>query len=304
MNIRDLKYLVAIADHNHFGKAAEACFISQPALSMQIKKLESVLGVQLIERTSKSALLTEIGRSITEHARDILFRVDSMKETAKQAADPLSGEFHLGIIPTLGPYLLPHIIPGISKLFPKLKIYLVEAQTENLKTKLKHGKLDAALFGLPLVDDNFDAFPIFEEELLLATPANHTLAKRKSIKHSDLANQVLMLLEDGHCLRELALQLCQRANASADKSFQATSLETLRYMVASKVGMTLMPKLSSQSSDGVCYLPFSTPKLTRTIGIIWRPSSAKKVLIKSFVAEIRKLLTKQKLVKVVNMSLG
>src|SRR3990167_4002588 len=128
MNIRDLKYLVAIADHCHFGMAASACFVSQPALSMQIKKLENSLGVQLIERTSKSALLTETGKLITEHARDILCRVETLKDVAKQANDPYSGEFHLGVIPTLAPYLLPRIIPGLSKLFPKLTIYLIEEQ--------------------------------------------------------------------------------------------------------------------------------------------------------------------------------
>lgn len=306
MNIRDLKYLVAIADHNHFGKAAEACFISQPALSMQLKKLEESLGVQLIERTSKSAMLTEIGKTITEHARDILCRVDCMKETAKLASDPLSGELHLGVIPTLGPYLLPHIIPGLTKLFPKLKIYLVESQTENLKARLKQGKLDGALFGLPLLDTDFDALPLFDEEVLLAVPKTHVLAKRKVFRHTDLANQELMLLEDGHCLREMVLKLCENCDdvkIHPKLNFQATSLETLRHMVASSVGITLMPRLSIQSIDDICYLPCHSSKLTRTIGMIWRSSSAKKILIQHIVAEIRKMLMKQKLVKVINTSL-
>lgn len=303
MNIRDLKYLTAIADHNHFGLAAEACFVSQPALSMQIKKLENVLGVQLIERTSKSALLTEIGTLMTEHARDILHRVDMMKDAAKQARDPYSGELRLGVIPTLAPYLLPYIIPGLSKQFPKLTIYLIEEQTASLIAKLKQGKLDAALLGLPLLDEDFAALPLFEEEFLLAIPPNHPLSKRKTIRLSDLENKTLLLLEDGHCMRDFALEICYKNKASEAKGFQATSLETLRHMVASKAGMTLIPKLACKSNDGVCYLPFYSPKPARIIGMVWRPSSAKKILLENVVENIRKRLTKQKMIKVIKTPL-
>lgn len=303
MNIRDLKYLVAIADHGHFGMAADASFVSQPALSMQIKKLENILGIQLIERTSKSAILTEIGKLITEQARDVLCRVETIKEMAKQANDPYSGELRLGVIPTLGPYLLPHIVPGLAKLFPKLTIYLVEDQTSNLITKLKQAKLDAILIGLPLVDEDFVSLALFEEEFLLALPAHHPLSKRKMVHLSDLENQVLLLLEDGHCMRDLALELCYKANASEAKGFQATSLETLRHMVAAKAGITLMPKLAYKSNDGVCYLPFKSPRPARIIGMTWRPSSAKKILFENMVGQIRKLLAKQKAVKVINTPL-
>lgn len=303
MNIRDLKYLVAIADHCHFGMAASACFVSQPALSMQIKKLETALGIQLIERTSKSALLTETGKLITEHARDILCRVETIKEVAKQANDPYRGEFHLGVIHTLAPYLLPHIIPGLSKIFPKLTIYLVEEQTSSLIAKLKQGKLDGALLGLPLIDEDFVALPLFEEEFMLAIPPNHSLSKRKIIKISDLENKTLLLLEDGHCMRDLALEICYRAKASESKGFRATSLETLRHMVASKAGITLMPKLAYKSNDGVYYLPFSSPKPSRVVGMVWRPSSAKKILLENMVGQIRKFVSKQKAVKVINTSI-
>jgi len=300
MNLRDLKYLIAVAEHRHFGNAAEACFVSQPALSMQIKKLEESLGVQLIERTNKSVFLTDIGKEITEHARDIVYRIDAMRDIAKQAKDPYRGELRIGIIPTLAPYLLPHIIPGLTRLFPHLKIYLHEEQTDHLIMKLKHGKLDAALFGLPLSDDNFAALPLFEEELLLATPLNHPFSKRKSIHHADLANKTLLLLEDGHCLRDQALSLCDAVNATADKSFQATSLETLRHMVASQAGITLMPKLACKTNDGICYLSFRSPKPTRMLGLIWRPSTAKKILLKNVGMQIRKLLSRQKIVRVIN----
>jgi|688.fasta_scaffold353941_1 LysR family hydrogen peroxide-inducible transcriptional activator len=303
MNIRDFKYLVAIADHCHFGKAADACFVSQPALSMQIKKLESSLGVKLIERNNKLTFLTEIGKMIATQARDLLQQVDAIKEIAKLASDPFRGECHLGIIPTLAPYLLPHIIPGITQKWPNLKIYLTEEQTGNLVTKLKQGRLDAALLGLPIIDDDFDSLPLFKEELKLALPEDHPLANRKQIRNTDLEEKALLLLEDGHCLRDQILALCQSVNAFADKSFQATSLETLRYMVASKVGITLMPNLSCRQDNGICYVPFSSPQPARTIGIIWRASSTKKVLFENLIDHIRHLLSSLSTVKVMKTPL-
>lgn len=300
MNLRDLTYLVAIADHCHFGKAAQACFVSQPALSMQIKKLEDTLGIQLIERTHKNIFLTEIGKIITEHARDILDRVETMRELANLAKDPFCGKLHLGVIPTLAPYLLPHIIPSLSKIFPKLTIYLIEETTLNLLERLEKRKIDAALLSLPLTHENFVSSPLFEEEFVLAVPPNHLLTKQKTVKLSDLENKTLLLLEDAHCLREQTLAVCHRVNASESKSFQATSLETLRHMVASGVGITLIPKLACRSNDNVCYLPFSSSKPMRTIGMIWRSSTAKKILLENIVKEIRKLMRKQKKVKVIN----
>lgn len=300
MNIRDLQYLVAIADTKHFGKAAEATFVSQPALSMQIKKLENHLGVQLFERNNKNVYLTDIGKSIIEQARDILYRVDNLKELAKQSRDPFSGELYLGVIPTLGPYLLPHIIPGLTKLFPKLKIFLVEEQTQHLIAKLKQGKLDAALFVLPVLDPYFRALALFEEELSLAVHPHHPLAKKKWVRQTDLSNKVLLLLEDGHCLRDHTLSFCDKVYATANKSFQATSLETLRYMVGSKTGITLMPRLACRKNDGICYVPFRTPKPTRTLGIIWRSSSTKTQLIEHMAIQIRKLLAKLNEIKIIN----
>ncbi len=300
MNIRDLKYLVAIADHKHFGQAAAACFVSQPALSMQIKKLENFLGVQLIERTNKSAMLTETGKMLTEHAREILHRVENMKDAARQALDPFSGEIQLGIIPTLAPYLLPRIIPELTRQLPDLSIYLIEDKTPHIMQKLTHGKLDAALLALPLADENFISLPLFEEEFLLAVPDKNSLSKRKNIRLADLQNKPILLLEDGHCLRDQALQVCHLARATETKGFHATSLETLRHMVAANIGMTLMPKLAQQSKDGNYYLPFNAPKPSRVIGLTWRPTSAKRVLLEHMVTLIRKSLRKQNEVKVIN----
>jgi LysR family hydrogen peroxide-inducible transcriptional activator len=300
MNLRDLKYLISVAEHGHFGKAAKICFISQPALSMQIKKLEESLGVQLLERTNKSVLLTDIGKIICERAKNILFHTKEIHDIARQSKDPLVGEVHIGIIPTVAPYLLPHIIPGLSKIFPKLTLYLVEAQTSQLLEKLKLGKLDVGLLALPLNEPELVTVPLFEEEFMLAVHHHHPLSKRKIIKYTDLENLDLLLLEEGHCMREQALAVCHRASAAEAKSFQATSLETLRYMVASQAGITLMPRLSCKTNDGISYLPFNAPKPTRTVGLIWRTSSARKILLDKLTKELKKLIAKQINVRVMN----
>ncbi len=290
MNIRDLKYLVAVADYRHFSKAAEACFVSQPALSMQIKKLEETLGVQLIERNNKNILLTETGKIIVQQAREILKSIDTMKLAAKQAKDPFSGTLHLGIIPTLAPYLLPHIFSKLSKKFPKLTIYLIEDITANLLVKLTEGKLDCALLALPVTEENFTEKPLFEEEFLLAVSTNHDLASHKSIHLSDLNHQKLLLLDEGHCLRTQTLQVCHQANAQESNTFRATSLETLRHMVSSSVGMTLMPKLACQLNDTIQYIPFASPKPKRTIGMIWRPSTCKTIVLNAVADEIKDIM--------------
>lgn len=299
MNLRDLKYLVALAEHRHFGKAAEACFVSQPALSMQIKKLEGTLGVQLLERTNKSVLLTKVGTVIAEQAQHVLRQVKELQETAKQAKDPYSGELRMGVIPTLAPYLLPHIIPALAEKFSKLSIYLSEAQTAQSIEHLKQGKLDVALLALPIQEIDLSSLPLFEEEFVLAVPATHSLAKRKLIKHSDLEKKTLLLLEDGHCLREQALALCHRAKASETLAFQATSLETLRHMVASNIGITLMPRLACKTNDGITYLPIHMPKSMRIIGLVYRASSAKKPLLKDLGTHIKKILAKLNTIKVI-----
>jgi LysR family hydrogen peroxide-inducible transcriptional activator len=298
MNIRDLKYLLAVAKHRHFKRAAEACYVSQPALSMQIKKLEETLGVQLIERTNKTVFLTDIGKHILAHASEILDRIDTMIEVAKIAKDPFRGELRLGVIPTLGPYLLPYIIPRLTKQYPQLSVYLLEEQTVHLLRKLKEGTLDAALLGYPQSQDDFNSLPLFREEFLLAIPPTHALSKRKTIKHADLENNVLLLLEDGHCMRDLALEVCYQSKASEANHFRATSIETLRHMVAFNAGITLMPKLAYKSNDGICYIPFSTPKPERVIGLSFRSSSAKKILLNQIAKDIQKIMVNNKQVKI------
>ena len=278
MNLRDLRYLVALADHRHFGKAAAACFVSQPTLSTQIRKLEEELGVAVVERAPRKVMLTPAGRDIADRARKIVADVEQMKEAARRSQDPEAGTVRLGMFPTLGPYLLPHVVPGIRARFPQLELLLVEEKSDVLLSRLREGRLDAALLALPLHDDQLHAEFLFEEPFVLAVPEGHPLAKSSSLALKDLSQHKLLLLEDGHCLRDQALDVCQLAGAGEKSGFQATSLETLRQMVAANVGVTLLPALAIKPpvarSDNIHLLSFTDSRPSRRIAMVWRRSSA------------------------------
>ena len=205
MNMRDLQYLVSVADYRHFSKAANACFVSQPTLSMQLRKLEDQLGVQLFERNNRRVLITDVGEEIVKRARAILRDANEMIQFAKSVQDPLAGELRIGVIPTLGPYLLPKIIPHITRGYPKLKLLIVEEKTATIIDRLRDGKLDTALLATPVECDDLEFKQLFSEPFYLAVPKSHPLAKRKSVRQKDLHNQNVLLLEDGHCLRKQAL---------------------------------------------------------------------------------------------------
>jgi LysR family hydrogen peroxide-inducible transcriptional activator len=293
MNLRDLRYLVSLAEHKHFGRAAEASFVSQPTLSTQIKKLEDELGVALVERTPRKVLLTEVGGEIVLRARDVLNEVDQIRAIARRTLDPESGTVRLGIFPTLGPYLLPHVIPRIRERFPRLELLLVEEKTEVVLRQLREGRLDAGILALPIHDDQLHAQFLFEEPFLLAVPENHELARRKSLRLGDLSDQSLLLLEDGHCLRDQALEVCQLAGASEKSGFRATSLETLRQMVAANVGVTLLPALAVKPpvarSENVHLLQFRGDVPSRRIALVWRKSSAMTAFLRDLAAILRDL---------------
>lgn len=244
MNLRDLRYFVALADHRHFGRAAVACHVSQPTLSTQIRKLEDELGVALVERAPRKVMLTPIGRELLDHARRIVDEAERMKQSARRQQDPESGMLRLGLFPTLGPYLLPHVVPALRLRFPQLELRLVEEKSAELVERLKDGRLDAGLLALPLHDDQLHAEPLFQEPFLLAVPSEHPLATRGTLPLDALDNLQLLLLEEGHCLRDQALDVCRLSGASETGGFRATSLETLRQMVAAGVGITLLPALS------------------------------------------------------------
>ncbi|HET8553758.1 MAG TPA: DNA-binding transcriptional regulator OxyR [Rhodanobacteraceae bacterium] len=279
MNLRDLHYLVALAEHRHFGHAAEACFVSQPTLSTQIRKLEDELGVTLIERTPRQALLTEVGRDIADRARAVLDEVEQIRNVARRTSDPESGTLRLGIFPTLGPYLLPHVVPLIHERFPRLELLLVEEKTEEVLKRLREGKLDAGIVALPIHDEHLHAEFLFEEPFLLAVPEGHPLTRKRTLKLDDLADQNLLLLEDGHCLRDQALEVCHLAGAGEKSGFRATSLETLRQMVAAGVGITLLPTLAVKppvaQAPNMRLMEFRGHTPHRRIALLWRKSSAK-----------------------------
>jgi len=279
MNLRDLRYLVALADHKHFGRAAAACFVSQPTLSTQIRKLEEELGVSLVERAPRRVMLTPVGRDIAERARRVVAEVTQMGEVARRSQDPEAGSVRLGLFPTLAPYLLPHVLPGIRARFPRLELLLVEEKTDALLARLREGRLDAAILALPLHDDSLHVEPLFQEPFVLAVPQSHVFARRtQPLALHELDQEHLLLLEEGHCLRDQALDVCRLAGANERDGFRATSLETLRQMVAAGIGVTLLPMLAVQPpvppSPDIHLLPFAGEPPSREIAMVWRRSSA------------------------------
>jgi len=293
MNLRDLHYLVALAEHRHLGHAAEASLVSQPTLSTQIRKLEDELGVALFERTPRNVLLTDTGKEIARRARHVLGEVDQIRDVARRARDPDSGTVRLGIFPTLAPYLLPHVVPLVRERFPRLELLLVEEKTEEVLNRLREGRLDAGMVALPIHDEHLHAEFLFEEPFVLAAPQNHPLARRESLQLADLADENLLLLEDGHCLRDQALEVCHLAGANERSGFRATSLETLRQMVAANVGITLLPTLAVMPpvacAPNMRLVEFRGHPPHRRIAMLWRKSSAMSEFLQQL-AEVFKAL--------------
>ena len=278
MNVRALQYFVKLSDLKHFSRAAEACFVSQPTLSTQVRKLEEELGVQLVERAPRKVMLTPVGKEIAERARSVLNEIEQIRAVARRNINPAEGTLRLGIFPTLAPYLLPHVIPTLRKKFPKLTLQLAEEKTDEILTMLHRGTLDAALLALPIDDNGLRVAVLFEEPFVLAVPEGHPLARKSSVTTEDLRGSELLLLDDGHCMREHALEVCALAGASERVDFHATSMETLRQMVAADVGITLMPLLAVKppiaKTANVVIKPFDQPGPTRTIALVWRTTSA------------------------------
>jgi LysR family hydrogen peroxide-inducible transcriptional activator len=278
MNLRELQYLVAVDEERHFHKAAERCFVSQPTLSGQLKKLEEELGVQLVERTSRQVTMTDVGRVVADKARAILAEVKTIREVAETFHDPLAGEVQVGLIPTVAPYLLPIIMPALRKAYPTLKLWLHEQQTAVLLEKLRRAELDLLILALPVDTDEFVELDLYLEPFELAVPrAAGNEFGQPMITLGDLKDREMLLLEEGHCLRGQALDVCFMAGATENVGFHASSLETLRHMVGEDMGMTLMPELAVPArptkSDPVRYIPFAEPKPNRRIGMLYRKGS-------------------------------
>ena len=291
MNLRDLRYLVALADERHFGRAAERCYVSQPTLSAQIRKLEEYLGVPLVERQPRRVTLTGAGEKIVERARRLLLEADAIVELAKTDRDPLSGAIKLALIPTVGPYLLPHVARRLRKDLPRLKLMLYEFQTAPLLEKLRAGEIDMGVLALPVPLDGLEAEPLYEEPFTLAVPSGHKLADHERVKVDDLKGETLLLLEDGHCLRDQALEVCSRIRVHEEQDYRATSLETLRQMVAAGHGVTLLPQLAADSPvggvRGLRAKPFVRPAPSRTIGAVWRKSTTRAAAVAAISGSIR-----------------
>jgi len=290
IKLKDLRYLVAVADTRHFGRAAERSFVSQPTLSAQLKKLEEYLGVQLIERAPKRVQLTAAGEEIVERARRILDASEEIVELARGHRDPLAGRLRLALLPTIGPYLLPIVAGRLRKQLPRLELMLYEYQTDPMLEKLHSGEIDVGILALPVPMDGLDCHELYKEPFTVAMPAEHRLAQRGSIKVGDLASETLLLLEDGHCLRDQALDICASTGVHEKQDFRATCLETLRQMVAAGVGITLLPELAGRgaygNARGVTIRPFAKPVPTRTIGAVWRKSTARRAAIHALCKQI------------------
>jgi LysR family hydrogen peroxide-inducible transcriptional activator len=278
-SVRQLECAVAVADALHFGRAARACAVTQPALSAQIASLESELGVVLFERSRRGARLTPAGERVVERARSALRALDEVSDAARGAAEPLTGPLHLGVIPTLAPYLLPRWLPVVRRKHPRLQLFLHEDQTARLVQQLLAGELELLLLALPVEGAGIDALPLFDEPFLLAVPAGHRLARERErpVREAELAREPVLLLEDGHCLRDQALAVCRHAGAREAEQVRAASLTTLVQMVANGLGVTLIPEsavpVETRGARDLAVLSFRAPAPGRRIGLAWRRGS-------------------------------
>ena len=276
MTLQDLRYVVALADHGHFGRAAVACNISQSTLSTQIKKLEQQLGVTLFERTTQSVSVTGVGADIASRARRVLAEVEAIASVGRQMSGPLMGIFGLGVIPTLGPYLIPWLVPALKAEYPELRLTVREDLTAPLLERLSSNRLDAVLVALPIGDEGLDSLPMFDEPFWFAEPKRRPPVPAGVMTEADLRGQRLLLLTEGHCLRDQALAICGTTDTDVDGDFRATSLETILQMVATGLGSTLLPAMArgGESARAVTTRPLA-PGVGRRIGLAWRRSSSR-----------------------------
>jgi LysR family transcriptional regulator, hydrogen peroxide-inducible genes activator len=276
--LRQLRYLDALARHGHFGRAAEECAVSQPALSMQIRELEKELGADLVERRQGATVLTDVGREVAHRAGGILSATRDLTDFARHRGRVLTGTLRLGIIPTLAPYILPRMLRALQQRLPELRLDLLETQTKALLAELARGVLDVVLLALPLAKAEAETLPLFEDRFLLAVPADDPLPERGRVSPCDVESRRLILLEEGHCLRDQALAYCER-RSGADTGLGATSLATIMQMVASGYGVTLLPEIAVDvevRDERVKLLRFHEPQPLRSIGLAWRPTSPRK----------------------------
>ena len=298
MTLQDLRYAVTLAETRNFARAAQACYVSQPTLSTQIKKLEDELGLTLFERTNKRVMPTSAGAGLIAQARVVLEEAEKLRHLAQQARDPMAGPLRLGVIPTLGPYLLPHLVPRLRTAYPRLSLYLREDLTANLTERLRAGSLDAILLALPIQTDGLELIELFREPFVMALPKDSPLAGKSEVMETDLMGVPLLLLEDGHCLRDQALAVCSLPQPRGTEDFRASSLETLRQMVAAGVGCTLLPALAADTAAAgetklardrlIEVRSFAAPVPYRTIGLAARRGFPRMEMVRAFADLIKR----------------
>ncbi|MEH2491484.1 hydrogen peroxide-inducible genes activator [Bradyrhizobium sp. AZCC 2230] len=293
-SLQQLRFLCAVAEQCHFGRAAESCAVTQSTLSGGIKELEARLGIALFERCHRRVMLTPLGKEIATRAQRLLVDAEELVGLARNAQEPLSGPLRFGVIPTVGPYVLPSLLSHLGTALPNLKLYVREAPTAVLLDKLAGGELDILLVAIPYDLGDVERMEIVQDPIVVAMPRNHPLCHHKAVSRDDLAHEQLLLIEDGHCLRSHSLQACRIADPVRNEVFQATSLRMLVQMVAAELGVTLMPQIAVDSelasTRNVVLRPLSPDKPFRTLVLAWRPTSSRSVEFRMLGNLIRKCL--------------
>ncbi|MCZ7561575.1 MAG: LysR substrate-binding domain-containing protein [Burkholderiaceae bacterium] len=281
MTLTELKYIVAVARERHFGRAADACFVSQPTLSVAIRKLEEELGVQLFERGGSEVAVTPVGARIVEQAQHVLEQTNAIREIAVQGKDPLTGPLRVGVIYTIGPYLLPRLVPRMIEDAPQMPLLLQENFTVKLLELLRQGDVDLAILADPFPDHGLATQGVYDEPFVVAVPKQHRWVRRKTIRSAELKEQTMLLPGTGHCFRDQVLEVCpelsrySQSSVGIQKTFEGSSLETIRHMVASGVGITVLPWTACaqpREDDLLRYIPFMAPPPHRRVSLVWRKS--------------------------------
>lgn len=298
MTLTELKYIVAVARERHFGRAADACFVSQPTLSVAIRKLEDELGVVLFERGGTEVGVTPIGLKVVAQAQRVLEEATNLKEIARQGHDPLEGPLRVGVIYTIGPYLLPKLVPAQIEVTPQMPLVLQENFTTRLLELLRQGEIDCAIVALPIPDAGLMVQPLYDEPFMVAVPKNHPWAALELISSSDLKEETMLLLGAGHCFRDQVLEVCpelSRFSASSEgiqRTFEGSSLETIRHMVAAGVGITVLPASAISAVDPqrdlLAYIPFKKPVPDRRVVLVWRKSFPRPTAIQALIKAIHR----------------
>lgn len=297
MTLTELRYIVAVARHRHFGKAAESCFVSQPTLSVGVRKLEEQLGLRLFERSRADVIVTPAGERIVAQAAVVLQAAAELEAIAAAAKDPLGEQLVLGVIYTIGPYLVPRLIPGLKKLAPRLSLVVKENFTDALAGELKRGELDAAIMSLPLDDPALIARPLYDEPFQVAMPADHRLASSKQVTPADLSEETMLLLGARNCFREQVVEICPGcgagggvSGAALQKTLEGSSLDTICQMVAMGAGITILPstmRISEDLKDHLSTRPFADPAPVRRVAIFYRRGFARPQLIHTLAEAVR-----------------